>query len=429
MQEDLLHCIWKHKKFNFTNLRTTVGEELVLLEMGQHNVNSGPDFFNARVVIGDQEWAGNVEIHINSSDWYVHRHEIDVNYDNVILHVVWNHNSDVFRKDNSAIPVLELKEYISAGTLNNYRELLEGNTEKWINCEKDFYTFDDFIMNNWLERLYFERLEEKSTIVFRMLEESSNNWEEVLFRMMAKNFGLNINGDPFLSMANSIPFSVVRKLRNEQGKLESLFLGQAGLLEGSLEEIHYQNLQKDYKFLKQKFKLKNEGLPKVKFFRLRPDNFPTLRLAQLATLYNQPAGLFSEIISSSTIKEFYKIMEINLSAFWQSHYSFQKKHKRRRKDLSKHFIDLLIVNTFIPLKFCYASKQGKEVNEEIINLISSLSSESNSIIKKFNQLRPATARNALQSQGLLQLKQHYCDKNKCLKCRMGIKLLHREAQI
>lgn len=423
MREDFIHYLWQFQKWNSAELKTCDGQELSVISPGSHNLSSGPDFFNARVMIGKQEWAGNVEIHINSSHWYAHHHETDSNYDNVVLHVVWNHDTEVFRRDNSAIPVFELKNIVEAKMMKNYEDLLERPGERWINCEKDFHSFPDFQMQHFLERLYFERLEEKSAFVFQKLENSSNNWEEVLFKMLCKNFGLNINGEAFLSLANSIPFSMIRKIRNDRQQLEALFLGQAGLLEKEIEEIYYRNLQREYSFLKSKFELNSEGVIPMKFFRLRPDNFPNIRLAQLASVYHQHSQLFSEVIAAKTSAEIYKLFKIELPEFWQTHYTFQKSHLERKKMLSNNFIDLLIINTLIPLKFCFARQQGKENDDKIIELMNSLNPESNQIIRKFELLRPKSAENALQSQALLQLKKNYCEKHQCLKCSLGIYLL------
>ena len=201
MQEDFLHYIWKHKKFEISNLKTTNNEMVSIISVGTHNQNTGPDFFNAQINIAEQLWAGNVEIHVKSSDWFLHNHETDSNYDNVILHVVWEHDTDVFRKDNSNIPTLEIKQYVSKEALNNYEKLFS-KSQKWINCEQDFSSVDDFIVNNWLERLYFERLERKSEIIKQLLSDSKNDWEAVLFKMLTKNFGLKVNGDSFLQLAN-----------------------------------------------------------------------------------------------------------------------------------------------------------------------------------------------------------------------------------
>ncbi len=421
MQEDFLHYIWKHKKIDVTNLKTTSGAVITILSVGQHNVNAGPDFFNTQLKIDNQLWAGNLEIHIKSSDWFLHNHEQDKAYNNVILHVVWEHDTNVYRKNNTVIPTLELKKYVSKTALNNYQQLFS-KTEKWINCEQAFAGIDNFMLQNWLERLYVERLERKAESINQLLKTSKNDWESVLFKMLAKNFGLKVNADAFSSMASTIDFSIVRKLQSNQTSLEALFFGQANLLSADVQEPYFQSLIKAYLFLKQKFGLSNKNIVPIQFFRLRPLNFPTIRLSQLASLYNKEQNLFSKINDIQNIKGFYTLFSIKTSVFWESHYTFDKRSKTSKKKLSKSFIDLLMINTIIPVKFAYARYQGKPIEEDIITLMQQIASEKNSIIDAFNSLKKVSI-SALQSQGLLQLKNEYCNKNKCLQCVIGNSLL------
>ncbi|MDC0007212.1 DUF2851 family protein [Winogradskyella sp.] len=421
MQEDFLHYIWKHKAFNTNNLKTTKGEVVKVSQLGLHNLNAGPDFFNATLAINNQLWAGNVEIHIKSSDWYVHNHQVDAAYDNVILHVVWEHDTEIFRKDNTEIPTLELKLYVNQDLQNNYQKLMQ--SKSWINCEKDFSDCDDFLLNNWLERLYIERLEKKAETIDLYLKRSNNNWEAVLFKMLLKNFGLKINGDSFLSLANSIDFSVIRKLQNDVLDLEALFFGQSALLTADVEDSYFINLKARYKFLKQKFKLNNQGVLQMQFFRLRPPNFPTIRLSQFANLYVLEQQLFSKVIHLNTKAEFYEVFKNGPSIFWTDRYTFSKKSSKvSKKNLTKSFIDLLIINTIIPLKFSYAKSLGKSIDSEVFNLIKELKIENNTVVSKFLELKPIE-KSALSSQALLQLKQHYCDANKCLQCAIGNSLI------
>ncbi len=422
MQEDFLHYIWKYKKFKDLDLKTTTGKCISMVSGGQHNHNAGPDFFAAQLKIDNQLWAGNVEIHVKASDWFVHNHEIDIAYDNVILHVVWEHDTDIFRKDNTIIPTLELKQYVSKEALYNYQRLFS-KTQKWINCENDFESVDDFVIQNWLERLYFERLERKSIDIEKLLEASSNNWEEVLFKMLTKNFGLKVNGDAFLSISNSFDFSVVRKQQSKVINLEALFFGQAGLLEEDIQDIYYLELAKEYRFLKQKFNLSNQNVTPIQFFRLRPPNFPTIRLSQLAMLYHKQQNLFSKIMDEKSIDELYKLFTVETSTFWKTHFTFNKTSKQSKKIITKSFIDLLLINTIIPLKFCYAKHQGKVIDDVIVEIIQNINSEKNSIVDKFNTFKSVST-SALQSQALLQLKSDYCDKNKCLQCAVGNVLLN-----
>lgn len=423
MQEDFLHYVWKHKKLSTPILQTTSGELITLVNVGQHNSHAGPDFFNAQLGIDGQFWAGNVEVHIKSSDWYVHNHETDTAYDNVILHVVYEHDTDIFRRDGSILPTLELKSYINSDLLHNYQHLFS-NQNKWINCENDFASIDDFVLNNWFERLYFERLERKAKAVESMLLLSKNDWEAVLFRLLAKNFGLKVNGDVFLSMACSFDFSIVRKLQSKPEQLEALFLGQAGILEAPIENGYYQNQTNEYQFLKQKFGLSNHQLAPVEFFRLRPPNFPTIRLSQLAMLYHKEQNLFSKIITASSMSDLQQLLKVSASTFWNNHYTFGKGSKTSKKTLTTSFIDLLVINTILPLKFCYARHQGQSIDDVMVAIIQEINSEKNSIVDKFDSLKNSS-KSALQSQALIQLKTEYCSKNKCLQCAVGNSLLNK----
>lgn len=420
MQEDFLHYVWKYKAFSSTLLKTASGESIVILKLGEHNHNSGPDFFNAQLNIDSQLWAGNVEIHIKSSDWYVHGHEKDKAYDNVILHVVWEHDTEVFRSDNSVIPTLELKHYVDVNLLANYKALLQ--SKSWINCETHYPEVDDFILNHWIERLYIERLERKSNDILKLLKESKNDWEAVLFKMLLKNFGLKVNGEAFFSLANSVDYTIIRKLQNNVLDLEALLFGQASLLEDDIQELYFLDSKERYQYLVQKFQLNNQGVLPLQFFRLRPPNFPTIRLSQFANLYTSEQQLFSKVLGLKTKDEFYKLFSKGVSSFWMTHYTFGKQSKSFKKVITKAFIDLLLINTVIPLKFSYAKYLGNNINEEIFDLLSELNQENNSIVNKYMELKPIK-KNALSSQGLLQLKQYYCDKNKCLHCAVGNNLI------
>ncbi len=421
MQEDFLHYIWKYKKFEVNQLKTTQGDAVLVTSVGQHNFNAGPDFFNAQLKIGEQLWAGNVEIHVKSSDWFLHNHEVDKAYDNVILHVVWEHDTDIFRRNNMPIPTLQLKDVVSNVILNNYEKLFSKSV-KWINCENDFASVDDFLINNWLERLYFERLERKASEIQKLLEETKNDWEAVLFVMLTKNFGLKVNGESFFSIAKSVDFSIIRKVQSNQETLEALLFGQAGLLEQDIEDGYYLMLIKEYHFLKQKFKLENNHVISPQFFRLRPPNFPTIRFSQLASLYFNNQNLFSKIIELNDLDKFYKLFDVTASLYWERHFLFGKTSKISTKKLTKPFIDLLLINTIVPIKFCFAKQNGHDINNVILNIATDITSEKNSIVDAFNKLKK-TSKASLHSQALIQLKTEYCNKNNCLQCAVGSQLI------
>lgn len=423
MREDLLHFIWKYRKLELTDLFTSNNEPVSIVDSGTHNLLSGPDFFNAKISIDGQLWAGNVEIHLNSSDWYMHRHEKDANYHSVILHVVWSDDSSIFRKDGSEIPTLELKNYIGEELLDSYQGLFDKKQKSFINCEKDIDKTDIFLIQNWLERMYFERLESKSDFVFELLERSKNDWEQVLFTLLLKNFGLKINGEAFLSVSNHLDFSTIRKLRLEVEQLESVFYGMSHLLDdATILDQYYIKLKKEYKYLKSKFDLKDVGVLKPEFFKLRPPNFPTIRLSQLANLYEKDQNLFDKIINASCLEELYLMFDISASTYWNDHFTFGKISKKSTKRLSKPFIDLLIINTILPLKFCHAKHFGKDINENIVQIITSITSENNNIISNFKKHK-VVSNSAKESQALIQLYNNYCTKNKCLDCAIGSSLL------
>ncbi|MBP6549546.1 MAG: DUF2851 family protein [Flavobacterium sp.] len=420
MKEDFLHYLWKFKKFDALNLKTFNGEEITIINVGQYLKLAGPDFFNAQITIGNQKWAGNVEIHLKSSDWYVHHHERDEAYENVILHVVWEHDTEIFRKNNTEIPVLELKKYVDAETISNYQSLT--SPKSWIFCEKQLAAIPQFVLKNWQERLFFERLERKSNPIFELLQQTNHDWEAVLFCLLAKNFGLNTNGEIFLKIAQSIPFSIIRKESFEVENLEALLLGTAGLLDLEKEDNYFKDLKFRYFYLLHKYQLEKTIVEPVQFFKHRPDNFPTIRLSQLANLYHIHQNLFSKISIATSIENIYKTFNVSASNYWQNHYQFDKESPKKKKPLSKSFIDLVIINTIIPLQFAYAKSQGKEISEDLISLLDDVAPEKNSIMDKFRSFG-IKSKSAFDSQSLLQLKNEYCNNSRCLECAVGMELL------
>ena len=423
MREEFLHHLWMYKKFQISNLQSTSGKSVQILQVGQYTQQAGPDFFNAQVVIDNQKWAGNVEIHLKSSDWYVHHHEQDAAYDNVILHVVWEHDVEIFREDNTSIPTLELKKYVASTTLESYERLMV--PKRWIFCENDIATVNPFLFKNWQERLFFERMERKLLQVDSLLKSMNNDWEATLFAMLAKSFGLNTNGSIFLQMTQSIPFQVILKERYDVDNLIALFFGRLGLLDSQKEEVYYEKLKKQFDYLNHKYKLEDCIIAEPSFFKHRPDNFPTIRLVQLAQLYHLQQNLFSSIVDSTSINIIENILTLNIPEYWETHYQFDKISPKKRKPLSKSFIQLQIINTSVPLKFAYAKSQGKEISDDIIALMEQLTPENNSTILKFSEYG-VKAENAFDSQSLLQLKNEYCDKKRCLECAVGIALLKND---
>ncbi len=402
-------------------MHTTSGLLLDILEVGAHNKLAGPDFFNAKIRIDGQLWAGNVEVHLKSSDWYAHHHEQDENYDNVILHVVWEDDCSVFRKDNSEIPTLALKRYIPDTLLESYQKLFQVKRDAFINCGRDITLVNPIVVENWLERMFFERLERKTTTIFKLLQQRKNNWEAVLYALLLKNFGSKINGDAFYVLAMSLDFSIVRK--SDRFQLEALLLGMAHLLESDfVSEPYYGRLKTEFDYLYKKFGLNNTAVPKPAFFKLRPANFPTIRLSQFAHMYGEWPNLFQKVVNSTDMSDLEAIFSAVANSYWDTHYTFGKVSAKRKKKLSKKFIALLTINTVIPLKFCYAKHRGIDANAVILKMMRSLKGEENSILTGFRQLG-LSVDNAQDGQALLQLYHQYCVPKKCMQCAIGNQLI------
>ncbi|WP_286968811.1 DUF2851 family protein [Flavobacterium sp. UBA4854] len=420
MKEDFLHYLWKFKKFDSLNLKTVQGEVITILKSGDYLELAGPDFFNAYIEIGNQKWAGNVEIHLKSSDWYLHNHEKDPAYKNVILHVVWENDTAVFRENNTEIPVLVLKDYVSKEIIENYNTLVAPKT--WISCERQLKDIDGFVFKNWQERLFFERLERKSKFIYQLLEETNQDWEAVLFCLLAKNFGLNTNGNSFLQISKAIPFAIIRKESFEVENLEALLFGTSNLLNAEKEDVYYKDLKFRYFYLLHKYQIEKTYTEPLQFFKLRPDNFPTIRLSQLAALYHKHQNLFSKIIDLKSVDTVYSLLTVSASQYWQNHYKFDKESIKKSKTLSKSFIGLLILNTIVPLQFAYSNIMGESIAEDLIDFMNEVTSEKNAIIDKFNSFG-IKSKTAFDSQALLELKNEYCERKACLKCAIGLELL------
>lgn len=420
MREDFLHYLWKFKKFDTSSLHSAKSEPITIINAGNYHQLAGPDFFNAQLIIGGQKWAGNVEIHLKSSDWYLHHHETDDAYENVILHVVWEHDSEIYRRNTTEIPVLELRHYVAAETIQNYTEL--SRPKSWIYCEKQLHEVDPFIIRNWQERLFYERLQRKSDVICDLLQQKQMDWEAVLFCLLARNFGLNTNGDAFFEIALQIPFNVIRKEISEAWRIESLLFGFGGLLEHEYEDRYACDLETSFQLLCQKYSLDCAPVAEPAFFQHRPDNFPTIRLSQLASLYSNEPQLFSKVIEAHDLPQLYGIFSVAVTSYWQTHYQFDRQSPKRNKSLTKSFIDLLIINTVVPVKFAYAKYQGSAIADTLILLLDQIAPEKNSIIQKFDTYSLKAA-NAFDSQSLLQLKKEYCNNRKCLSCAIGVALL------
>ena len=431
MTEEFLWHIWKFRLFDNNNLKTVSGEEIKILKVGEHNTDSGPDFFNARIKIGSVEWAGNVEVHTHASDWRKHKHTTDKAYDNIILHVVHEVDDKLFRKSGEEIPTLELKERIPKEVYGKYLQFK--SSKDWIPCEKQISSVDKFTLNNWLDRLLVERLERKSKTILDSLKQNKNNWEETFYQMLARNFGQKINSEPFELLAKSLAVSVLGKHKNSLLQIETLLFGTAGMLEKDFKDDYPNQLKKEFRFLKSKFKLKPIDSSLWKFMRLHPPNFPTIRISQFANLIYKSSHLFSKILEASSVKQIISLLDTETSEYWQTHYRFDKaspspvgegfRERAKKKKLGADSINTIIINTIVPFLFIYGKEKGQEKYcDNALLFLEKLQAENNSIISKWKSIG-VPAKNSYETQALLQLKNEYCSKKRCLQCSVGNALL------
>ena len=421
MKEFFLHYLWRTKRFDQQQLFTTDGEPVVLQNMGRHNKNAGPDFLNARIRIGDTLWAGNVEIHVQSSEWIQHKHQNDTAYDNVILHVVYEEDKPILRKSGQPIPCIELKKRIPLGIANSYQRLSQN--EHWIPCQQHFASVGDIIKNLWLDRMLVERLEEKTEHISAGLTKNKNNWEETFYHSIASSFGLKVNVEPFELLAKVTPLQILAKHKNNLFQLEAILFGQSGLLDRTFEEDYPNKLKKEYLFLKKKYNLKGLRSDSWNFLRMRPPNFPTVRIAQFAMLLFTTEHLFSKILAAKNIAELENMFNLQLSNYWLTHYVFDKISIKRKKSLGKVSIHLFIINTIAPFLFIYGQKKNDDrYKDKAMDFLEEIPPEKNKIIDQWKALgfEPDSA---YQTQALLQLKKAYCSQQRCLSCAIGGEIL------
>ena len=422
MTEDFLYYIWQYRLMS-GDLETTQGESIVIIDLGQRNEDSGPDFFNARLKIGNTEWAGNVEIHMRSSDWIRHKHNQDANYDSVILHVVYECDTMIQNATGEVIPCLELKGKIDEKLYFRYRNLI--SSHDWIACAPQLNTVPDLIIYSWLDRLLAERLERKTSYIEGFLESSKGNWETAFYYALARNFGFNVNAEPFEQLARSIPLEVLAKNRDSLFKIEALLFGQSGMLNARLKDDYSQRLIKEYDFLKKKYSLDSIAGYQWKFMRLRPGNFPSIRIAQFAQLIYKSSHLLSKIVKTEKLQQLKEFFQLEASEYWNEHYSFGKKSKSKTKRMGESSFDLILINTLVPFLFVYANHQNNsELRERALNFLTQTKAEQNSIVKRYKETG-ITAKNAAQSQALLTLKNDYCKYLKCLDCAIGNRLIRK----
>jgi len=419
MKEKLLQYIWQFQYFNKNELATIDGDPLQIIHCGSFNTNQGADFSEAKIKIDNTTWAGNIELHIKSSDWNLHNHSADKNYGNIILHVVWQHDKEI-NIAGSILPTLVLQNRVSKLLLNKYEELM--NTSSFIPCENHAHTINHLTLLSWKQRLLAERLENKSSVIFSFLKQNNFHWEETFWWLIAKNFGIKVNGDAFEKIARSLSVNILAKHKNQIHQLEALLLGQSGLLEKEFTEDYPKMLQKEYKFYKKKYKLEQPQL-QLFFLRMRPANFPTLRLAQLAMLISHSTHLFSKVKESKSISEVKKLLAVTANDYWHYHYVFDETSAFKKKKLGTQMIDNILINTIVPILFAYGLHHNEQqYKDKAIEWLEDISPEKNVITKGFEALKFSN-KNSFDSQAYIQLKNEYCNNKRCIECAIGNSLL------
>lgn len=432
MKEEFLYYLWENRLID-NALQTTEGERIDIVATGYRNTNSGPDFLEAKIQIGDKLWAGQVEIHVKASDWNRHNHQTDKAYQNVILHVVYENDTKV-----NDIPTLELKGHFDETLFANYQRFIL--SKGWIPCEKSISKVSPFTRLSWLDRMAVERLESRSENISKLLEANQFDWEDTLYKLMMRYFGLKVNNEPFEYLANILPFKTLLKHADNLLQVESMLLGCAGFLERDFSEDYPLLLKREFAVMRSKFNLLVMPAERWKFMRMRPGNFPTIRLAQLAQLIHKNGCLFSKIREAKNVDEVKTLFDVEASEYWETHYRFSQRlpqcdsptipksgavglsyHGNRKtpKHLGTTTADILIINSVIPLLFCYGKLHKDEsVCETAIQFLEETEAEDNAIIRHFVSCG-IVAQNAMQTQALLHLYNIYCKRKRCLECRIG----------
>lgn len=419
--EQLLHYIWKYRLYRPSGLTTTQGDTLEIIDPGLENTDAGPDFFNAKIRINGTVWAGSVEIHQKASDWLAHGHSADKAYGNVILHVVETDDGTVFRQNGEAIPQLVLP--IPEQVIDNMEWLLTRDSP--VACLERLPAIDPVFRLQWMDALLAERLERKTDDILHWLDLYQKDWNEVFYILLCRNFGFGVNSDAFERLARSLPLKCILKQRPSASQVEALFLGQAGLLNDSTGNRHhyYRLLQQEYSFLRKKYGLEPLEPHIFRNLRLRPDATPHIKLVELAAIWIRHDTLFSSVLSAHTPRELKDFFRVPASAFWDTHYNFLRPSPHRKKQLGENALNMLLINTVVPLMFAYGLYHRMDEHKaRALRLLASIPPEQNSIISLFSQvgMKP---RNAGDTQALIQLKRNYCEQKKCLYCRLGFQLL------
>jgi len=424
MTEELINYIWLYRLID-KNLTTTQGETINIISPGGRNNDSGPDFFNAMIEINGTKWAGNVEVHVNSSDWFRHNHQNDPVYNNIILHVVFNDDNPVRRNNLETIPTVELKGKFNPSIINKYQSFI--TSKNTIPCHNLIHSINHFEKISWFDSLMAERLEQKTNEIILLLNSSKNDFSQIFYQLIAKGMGYTANADAMKMLASSLPINLLAKHQDNLLQIESLLFGQAGLLPENNKDKYTYQLIKEYRFLKVKYKLTPMDTSMWRFMRMRPVSFPTIRISQFANIIFKSSGLLSKIIETNKLQDVVSLLSATASPYWDNHYQFEKIAPGKSKKLGISTINIILINTIIPIIFIYGKiNNSQKLQDKALSWLSQIKPESNSVIRQFTSVG-ITAENALHTQALLQLKKKYCDKKQCLNCRFGHSLLKNKS--
>ena len=429
VSESFLHYIWQFQYFDKSNLTTNAGERLTVLKPGILNSDAGPDFSQAKIKIDLIEWAGCVEIHIQSSGWYEHKHDTDKAYENVVLHIVWEDNKPVYRTDGTPMPTFSLKGRVEEHLLKSYQKLI--NDPASIPCSKSFRIVDEVVKHGMVDKALMSRLESRATQIKIQLDKNKGDWEETTYQLLAASFGFKVNKDPFIQLAQAMQYKLLQKHWNNVEQVEALLFGQAGFLVAKTKDEYLTRIFNEYQFLAKKYDLekKQMNVTQWKFLRLRPGNFPTVRLAQFAALLSSQKNIFSNLIESLSYKQLVQFFEIQQSTYWRNHYRFGKKSKTEVPALGASSRENIIINTVVPLFVAYGqSRDDWSFVDRAISILQSIPAEQNKITRLWEGL-DYNSKTAFDSQGLIELYNNYCQRRACLNCTIGSSLLKPNRQV
>jgi hypothetical protein len=420
MNEEFLQYIWKTRMGKKT-VTTMAGDKIVIMNPGEQNRDAGPDFINAMVRMGDTTWAGSVEIHVRSSDWNRHGHDRDLAYDNVVLHAVYEYDGPVARSSGEEIPAITLKEHIPKKAYNAYLDFL--NNHLWVPCANEIGKVPPQISGKLLEELCLARINRRSDQIRQLVLENKGDWNQAFYESLAGTLGARLNKEPFEMLARQTPLQIILKNRGNLGTLEALLFGQAGFLDQQFKEDYPMNLSVEYQHIKNKYGL--EGIPAYlwKFLRLRPGNFPTIRIAQLAALYYREPLLLGTLVDEEDAGKWKERFRISVSDYWKTHYHFDALSARSEKNMGDETVELILINTAVPFLYTFGTLHGnKKISERAVSCLSEMPAETNSIIRTFRYFGLECV-SAVHSQGALELKKYWCDSRRCLECSLGQELL------